>query len=220
MQGIFDIIGPIMIGPSSSHTAGAARLGAMARLIFGRKPKKAKFFLHGSFAKTYRGHGTDKALAAGILGFSPDDVRLRDALEIAEREGIEISFTPKDLGNVHPNSVQMILSDDQGEIMIQGSSIGGGNIRVDWINSFRVDFSGEYNSLVTIHEDRPGLVAAISSVLANLQINIAFMKLFREGKGQRALMVIETDQEVPQGALDVLRQIAGMEQVLFIPALK
>lgn len=219
MQGVFDIIGPVMIGPSSSHTAGAARLGKMARLIFGRTPKKVEFFLHGSFAKTYRGHGTDKALAAGILGFRPDDARLRDALEIAAKEGIEISFLPKDLGDVHPNSVRMILRDDQGQVLVQGASTGGGSIRIDLIDDFQVEFTGEYNSLVTIHHDKPGIVAAITKELASLEINIAFMKLFREGKGQKALMLIETDQPVPQEALAVFRKIVGMEQVMTIPAL-
>ena len=219
MQGVFDIIGPIMIGPSSSHTAGAARLGAMARLIFGRTPKKAEFFLHGSFAKTYRGHGTDKALVAGIMGLRPDDARLRDALEIAEREGIEVSFSPKDLGNVHPNSVQMILSDEKGKVMVQGASVGGGSICIDRIDDFQVEFTGEYNSLMTIHRDRPGIVAAITKELASLDINIAFMKLFREGKGQRALMLIETDQAVPEEALVVLKHIDGLEEVMAIPAL-
>jgi L-serine dehydratase, iron-sulfur-dependent, beta subunit len=220
MQGIFDMIGPIMIGPSSSHTAGAARLGAMGRLIFGRVPKKAEFFLHGSFAKTYKGHGTDKALAAGILGFRPDDARLRDALEIAKGQGLELSFQPKDLGSVHPNSVQMVLSDEEGSIAVQGASIGGGSIRVEWVGNFRVDFTGEYNSLITIHRDRPGIVAAISGELAKLYINIAFMKLFREGKGKRALMIIETDYPVPQEVLETLEKIEGMEEVLAIPELE
>lgn len=220
MQGIFDIIGPIMIGPSSSHTAGAARLGAVSRMIFGRKPKKATFFLHGSFGKTYRGHGTDKALAAGILGFKPDDVRLREALEIAKEEGIEILFSLKDLGNVHPNSVQMILEDEKGSMKIQGSSIGGGNIRVDWVDDFQIEFTGEYNSVVTIHHDRPGIVFAISGILAKGEINIAFMKVFREGKGQRALMVIETDQKVPDAMLTELKSVEAIEKIMALPALE
>lgn len=220
MQGIFDIIGPTMIGPSSSHTAGAARLGALGSKIFGRLPKKVEFYLHGSFAKTYRGHGTDKALVAGILGLSPDDILLRESLQIAQAKGIFYSFRGKDLGNVHPNTVQMVLSDDKGSMMIQGASIGGGAILIHQIDDFEVEISGEYNSLITIHQDQPGIVAAISTELAELSVNIAFMRVFREGRGRRALMVIETDQIVPTGAISILKGINGIEKVMVIPALE
>lgn len=219
MQGIFDIIGPIMIGPSSSHTAGAARLGAMGRQVFGKTPAKVEFLLHGSFAKTYQGHGTDKALVAGILGYRPDDERLRNALEDAKREKIEISFTAANLGDVHPNSVEMILSDSDHQMTLRGASIGGGSIRVEKINDFTVDITGDYNSLLTIHQDRPGIVALISSELAKHQVNIAFMRLFREGKGRRALMIIETDQMVSNEVLEALEKVEDIEKVLGIPAL-
>ena len=220
MQGVFDILGPVMIGPSSSHTAGADRLGAMARVIFGRPPKKVRFLLHGSFAKTYRGHGTDKALVAGILELAPDDVRLRDALQIAKEAGLEATFESVDLGSVHPNTVQMILSDDQGSMVIQGASIGGGMIRISRINDFEVDLSGQYDSLLTIHLDKPGVVAAITGELANLKINIAFMSVFREGRGKRALMFVETDQPIPEAARQIVSRVEGLEKTIIIPALK
>ncbi len=220
MQGIFDIIGPVMIGPSSSHTAGAARLAAMGKQIFGRKPKTAEFYLHGSFAKTYRGHGTDKALVSGAMGFRPDDIRLKDAFILAQENQLTYSFFPVDLGDVHPNSVLMILSDEQGSMKIQGASIGGGSIIISKVDEFSVDISGNYNSLITIHQDKPGVIAAISTELSKLAVNIAFMRVSREGKGRKALMVIETDQTIPIEAVPMLKSISGLENVMIIPALE
>lgn len=219
MQGIFDIIGPIMIGPSSSHTAGAARLALMARRIFGKEPKRVTFYLHGSFAKTYVGHGSDKALLAGILGFRQDDIRLKSALELATEKGIHYTFIAKDLGNVHPNTVLMVLSDEQSSMEIQGSSLGGGAIVISRIDEFLVDISGEYNSLMTIHQDRLGYIAAISAELAKLKVNVAFMRVSREGRGKRALMVVELDDAVPVEAIPTIKQVVGLEKVMIIPAL-
>ena len=220
MQGIFDIIGPVMIGPSSSHTAGAARLAAMARQIFGRAPKSAEFYLHGSFAKTYRGHGTDKALVAGALGFRPDDIRLRDAFSIAKENQLIYSFHPVDLGDVHPNSVLIILSDEQGKMNIQGASIGGGSISISKVDDFAVDISGNYNSLIAIYQDKPGVIAAISTELSKLAVNIAFMRVSRQGKGRKALTVIETDQTIPAQTIPMIKSISGLENVMVIPALE
>ncbi len=215
--GVFDVLGPIMIGPSSSHTAGAARLGKMARTIVGRPIKEVNFLLHGSFKETYRGHGTDRALVAGILGMNPDDVRLRDALSIAKEENLKIEFTSADLGQVHPNTVKFLIKDDsnvQWEIL--GSSIGGGLIEINEINGHKVQITGEYATLITCHEDKPGTVAKVSSLFYEDKINIAFMKLVRSQKGQGATMTVEVDGHIGDKIIENIKEIDGVKRVIFI----
>ncbi|NLZ94082.1 MAG: L-serine ammonia-lyase, iron-sulfur-dependent, subunit beta [Firmicutes bacterium] len=200
--GVFDIIGPIMIGPSSSHTAGAARLGFLARKIAGAEIKEAVFYLHGSFAKTYAGHGTDRALVAGVMGIMPDDERIRDAFKLAKGKGMLYSFKEIDLGEVHPNTVLMVLQTLSGERWeIAGSSIGGGKIRIIRINELDVDFTGEYTTLITYHQDRPGVIADISAVLAKYKVNVAFMRVFRVNKADNAVLIAETDEDINDSAL-------------------
>lgn len=215
--GVFDVLGPIMIGPSSSHTAGAARLGKMARTIVGKPIKAVNFLLHGSFKETYRGHGTDRALVAGILDMNPDDVRLRDALSIAEKEGIKITFTPADLGEVHPNTVKFLITDeDNGNWEVLGSSIGGGLIEINEINGDKVQITGEYATLITCHEDRPGTVAKVSSLFYESKINIAFMKVGRSQKGQGATMTLEVDGHISSEITEKIREIPGVNRVILI----
>jgi L-serine dehydratase len=200
--GMFDIIGPVMIGPSSSHTAGAARLGNMARKIAGGEIVNVYFYLHGSFGKTYTGHGTDKALLAGTLGLMPDDERIRDAFKLAQEKGVTYHFLESDLGEVHPNTVKIVMETETGEIVeVTGSSLGGGKVRIIRINDFDVEFEGEYTTLITSHRDYPGVVAAISQVLAKYNVNIAFMKLFRENRAANAVLIAETDQGIAPGAV-------------------
>lgn len=194
---IFDIIGPVMIGPSSSHTAGAVRIGYFARKIAAEDIQKVIFYLHGSFAKTYAGHGTDRALLAGVMGFLPDDERIRDAFQIAQHREIAYQYEETDLGEVHPNTVKIEMhtaSKRKWEIM--GSSLGGGKVRIIQINQMEVAFEGEYTTLMTHHVDRPGVIAKITAILAEHNVNIAFMKLFRESKGSNARLIVETDQEI------------------------
>lgn len=194
---MFDIVGPNMIGPSSSHTAGACRIGKTAYKIAREDVKKATFILHGSFAKTYRGHGTDRALVGGILGFDPDDERLRNSFELAEEKNIEIVFLEEDLGDVHPNTAKVIVERPNGEtIEIMASSIGGGNIVVTEINGLEIEFTGEYDTLIISHTDKPGVIAKVTAVLALYDINIAFMRVYRYSRGQNAFMIIETDDEI------------------------
>lgn len=215
--GVFDVLGPIMIGPSSSHTAGAARLGKMARTIVGRPIKKVNFLLHGSFKETYRGHGTDRALVAGILGMNPDDVRLRDALNIAKEEGLEVTFTPADLGNVHPNTVKCLITDELDENWeVLGSSIGGGLIQINEINGNKVQITGEYTTLITYHEDKPGTVAQVSAACHKREINIAFMQLVRSQKGQEATMTLEVDGHVSSDLTEEIQGIEGVKRVIHI----
>ena len=187
--GIFDVLGPIMIGPSSSHTAGAARLGKIARTIVNKPIKDVTFLLHGSFKETYKGHGTDRALVAGILGMMPDDERLRDALLIAEKEGLEVHFLPADLGQVHPNTVKILMTDcDDINWEVLGSSIGGGLVEIYEINGNKVKITGEYPTIITCHDDIPGTVSKVSTLFYDNDINIAHMTLVRSQKGKDATM--------------------------------
>ncbi len=194
---IFDVVGPNMIGPSSSHTAGACRIGKAAYKMAAGDIKKVVFLLHGSFAKTYRGHGTDKALVGGVLGFDPDDERIKDSFDLAKKQGIEFTFQEEDLGDVHSNTVKIIVEKGNGDkIDLIGSSIGGGNIIVTEINGLTIEFTGEYDTLIISHVDKPGVIAKVTAVLALYDINIAFMRVYRHSKGQNAFMVIETDDKI------------------------
>jgi L-serine dehydratase len=218
-RSLFDIIGPVMIGPSSSHTAGAARLGALARAIVGGTPREARVTLHGSFASTGRGHGTDRALAAGLLGMRPDDERLPDALDLATASGLEVTFVSGDLGDVHPNTARLELTDASGRAyLVQGSSLGGGDVVVTLVDDFPVEVTGELPLLVVVHHDQPGVVAAVTARLAADVINIASMQVSRERRGARALMLIETDERVPDEAIAGISAIDGVVEVRSVPA--
>lgn len=217
-RSLFDIVGPVMIGPSSSHTAGAARLGALARAVVGDTPSTALIALHGSFATTGRGHGTDLALVAGLLGYAPDDERIPRALDLARECGLAVTFTEEDLGEVHPNTARIDMTDADGrEFVVQGSSLGGGDVLVTLINDFPVEITGELPALVVVHHDQPGVVAAVTARLAADVINIASMQVARERRGARALMLIETDGPVPEEVAASLAAIEGVTEVRRIP---
>ena len=190
---VFDIIGPIMIGPSSSHTAGAVKLGNVARVLLGSTPVKAHITLYGSFAKTGKGHGTDKALLAGICGYTMDDVRIRS---IFEKCPIEYSFAYGENQDYHPNTAIIILSDERTTVTVRGASVGAGRIEIQEIDGMEVSFHGDYNTLVIFHYDRKGMIGKITTWLSDHGINIAFMKVFRLKKDEKSVMVIETDQRV------------------------
>ena len=216
---VFDIIGPVMIGPSSSHTAGAARLGQIARKILGAPAVKAEITLCGSFAQTYRGHGTDKALIAGILGMSPDDERIRTSLQLAEKCGLQYSFKTASLPGAHPNTARITLTDAQGHTsVIQGASVGGGNILVSEINGMRVAVTSQYNTLIVLHHDVPGVIAAITNVMACSGLNIGNFQLSRPQKGGHAVMTIEVDGEVPPALTDSLKVLPNVISVELIEA--
>lgn len=195
MNNVFDILGPIMIGPSSSHTAGATRIGLIARTLLGEQPIKAEILLHGSFAKTYRGHGTDRALVAGILGMRPDDERLRNALTIAREEGLAVTFTPTEMVDAHPNTAKIILTSADGRTAtLIGASVGGGNIRITSINDMAVTLNGEFFTLIVTHRDTPGAIAEVTDVLTEYNANICNFHLSRKAKGGEAVMSIEVDR--------------------------
>lgn len=214
---VFDILGPIMVGPSSSHTAGAVRLGIMARKILGAEPQEAEIRLHGSFAETGKGHGTNLALAAGLLGMGTDDERIPQALVLANEKGLAIRFTATDLGDVHPNSVEFRLrSSDGRSAVVLGSSIGGGQIKIVAIDGFPVDITGDYPTLVILHQDRPGVVAQVTSLLATAQVNIAQMRVSREKKGAQALTIVETDQPLDLPVMLLLRKLPAVVQAMAV----
>lgn len=218
--GIFDVLGPVMIGPSSSHTAGAARLGKISRTIVNKPIKDVTFLLHGSFRETYKGHGTDRALVAGILGMLPDDSRLKDSLSIAESEGISIRFLPSDLGQVHPNTVKFLITDcDDIQWEILGSSIGGGLVEIYEINGNKVKITGEYPTIITCHDDVPGTVSKVSTIFYENKINIAFMTLVRSQKGKDATMTFEIDDTISDEIIDNIKKINGVNRVILINSL-
>lgn len=206
MVGLFDILGPVMVGPSSSHTAGACRLGLMARAILGETPDRAVIRLHGSFAATGRGHGTQRALVGGLLGMSPDDLRLRSAFDEADARGLDYAFEEVDLGeDAHPNSTVIRVEKGDNAVTIRGASVGGGRVEVTEIDGFPVQLSGAYDTLVLVARDRPGTIAAISAVFAEQDVNLATMRVDRTGRHKEALMTLEVDQPIPDRALEEIR---------------
>lgn len=205
---VFDIIGPTMIGPSSSHTAGAARLGGVARRLTGGDVRRARVVLYGSFADTGRGHGTDRAITAGLLGLAPDDARLREAFELAKAQGVEIEVACSAREMPHPNTARITVTDSRGRTAeMVGVSVGGGRIEVRQINGMEVSFGCEYPTLLLFYRDRPGVVSQVTGLLAQKQINIAFMRVFRDARYQNACMVIEHDEPVTQETLGEIRQM-------------
>lgn len=218
-RSLFDVVGPIMIGPSSSHTAGAVRLGALSRAIFGEQPASAHIGLHGSFASTGRGHGTDLALVAGLLGLAPDDSRIPNAFGFASALGLSFDIHDVDLGTVHPNTAELeLLASDGRTMLVRGSSLGGGEVVVSAIDGFDVEISGELPVLVVEHLDRPGEIAAVTRLLAESGVNIAEMTVAREKRGARALMLIETDAEVDIATAERIAQQPGISSVRRVPA--
>ena len=215
---VFDVLGPNMIGPSSSHTAGAAVIAFLAHKLMAPPLTRADFTLYGSFAKTYHGHGTDRALLGGILGFSPDDLCIRESFRIAGERGLAFTFTPNETEtDVHPNTVDIRMENAAGQVMtVRGESLGGGKVRIVRINGVHVDFTGEYAAVIAIHQDKPGVVAHITKVLSDRGVNIAFMRLFREGKGDVAYSILESDGILPDGIPEQLRTNPHIHDVMIV----
>jgi L-serine dehydratase len=211
MVSLLDIIGPVMVGPSSSHTAGACRLGLLARNLVGDTPQKARIELHGSFARTGEGHGTDKAIAGGLMGFRPDDERIRHALEIADREGLHYAFEKTTLGEedvMHPNSVRITVERGDRRAVIMGSSLGAGRVLVSQIDGFPVEVHGNYHTIVLVAEDVRGSIARIAGLLADHGLNIATLRLTRKERGGDAFMVIELDERPDEKVRDEIRGLS------------
>lgn len=211
MVSLLDIIGPVMVGPSSSHTAGACRIGLFARGLVGGQPDSAKVELHGSFARTGQGHGTDRAIAGGLMGFFPDDERLRHSLELAEQVGFAITFSNTKLrGDPHPNTARITVTRDKQEAVVVGSSLGAGRVLITNIDGFPVEVTGAYPTLVFVAHDEPGIVAAVSTLLAREGDNIATMRVSRRTKGGQAIHIYELDAPASAGALDAMRAVPAI----------
>jgi len=216
---IFDIVGPIMIGPSSSHTAGAVRLGLMARKIYNSELKKVVFTLYNSFAKTGKGHGTDKGLLGGIQGFEVDDTRIKEAHEYAQKAGIKYEFRYKDNPDRHPNAVDIEFLNGS-EMSISGNSIGGGEIKITAINGFNVDLDGTLPTLLMVYKDKPGMISKVTGFIQEAQINIATLNCDREAKGETATMTICLDSVLPEDIVDKIKNLPDVYLVRNIDVLR
>ena len=214
---VFDVLGPNMIGPSSSHTAGAEIIAFLAQKMIAPPLKRADFTLYGSFAKTYHGHGTDRALLGGIMGFSADDTRIRDSFAIATDRGLGYSFTPNEVEtDIHPNTVDIRMENAAGQVMtVRGESLGGGKVRIVRINGVAVDFTGIFNTLIVRHMDVPGELATLTKVLSDGGINIANMSLVRDRRGGSVMTIFEIDQPVPAAELEQLKAVPQVLGVIY-----
>ena len=213
---LLDIIGPVMVGPSSSHTAGAVKIGRVSRKLLAEEVKEAKIYFHGSFLATGKGHGTDKALIAGLLGMQVDDPAIPGSFRIAGERGMDFSLEGIDLGDVHPNSVKMNLTGVSGRTLeVVAASIGGGRIQICELDGITANFSGDYPTLIVHNIDQPGHVTEVTSMLAHKGVNIATMQLYRKSRGGSAVMVIECDQEVPKESLAWLERLEGILKVTY-----
>lgn len=215
---LFDIIGPVMIGPSSSHTAGAARIGLIARLLLGSARCRHTSAFHGSILpRTWRGHGTDRAIVGGLLGMAVDDPRLRDSLALAQEQGLSLIFSSVHLRGAHPNTVQLTLEGEHGaHLEMEAASVGGGNIDITSLGGMNVDFSGKENTLIIRHRDTPGMIALVTGALASRQMNIATMQVFRRDAGAEAIMVLELDTPLTPELLTELRQLHDVMDATFL----
>lgn len=211
---LFDILGPLMVGPSSSHTAGAVRIGRMARCLLGQEPVRATLLLHGSFASTGEGHGTPRALIAGLLGLAPDDARVPSSFELAKERGLEFTFGTCNLRDAHPNSVLIRMEGAGGaKLEVGAASLGGGRIRVFQVDGLDTSFSGELPTLVVHNTDQPGCVSQVTGVLAQAGLNVATLQLNRGGRGTSAVMVIECDQPIERSVAQQVRTLPGILRV-------
>jgi L-serine dehydratase len=212
-KSVFDIIGPVMIGPSSSHTAGAARIGRVARSLFGRQPEWASISFYGSFAKTYKGHGTDVAIVGGLLDFDTFDERIKTSLTIADSLSMKVEFIEEEAITDHPNTAKVRIGDEQGELELVGISIGGGKIEITELNGFELRLSGNHPALLVVHNDRYGAIAGVANVLAKFAINVGHMEVSRKEKGKQALMTIEVDQNIDDMVINELSALPHITQV-------
>ena len=214
---IFDIMGPVMVGPSSSHTAGAVKIGYISRRLLGEPVTSAKILLYGSFLTTDKGHGTRKALVAGLLGMKPDDIRIPNALDLANEQSIELQWGEAVLKDAHPNTAQLILTGRSGRTLeVIGQSLGGSRINIAEIDGIETNFSGDQPTLVVHNQDQPGHVSEVTSMLAHKGVNIATMQLYRESRGGEAVMVVECDQEIPKEGIDWLAKVEGVNKVTYL----
>lgn len=213
---LYDIIGPIMVGPSSSHTAGAVKIGYVAHKLMGEQIISARILLYGSFLATGKGHGTDCAIVAGLLGMEADDERIPKSIDIANENGMRIEFGEATIRDGHPNSVMLILKGKSGRTLeIIGESIGGSRINISKIDGLSANFSGDYPTLIVHNLDQPGHVAEVTSMLSHKSVNIATLQLYRASRGGEAVMILEVDQEIPKEAVRWLEHLEGVKKVTY-----
>ncbi|CAD2079201.1 L-serine ammonia-lyase, iron-sulfur-dependent subunit beta [Jeotgalicoccus meleagridis] len=213
-KSVFDIIGPVMVGPSSSHTAGAARIGLLARNLFGGQAEKVDIYLYGSFRDTYQGHATDVALLGGLLGYDTDDDRIIRAKEEAKLNNMEYSIIEMNEERSHPNTAVLHLFKGEEELVIEGVSIGGGKIELVSINGYNINLSGNYHALLVFHKDEFGTIARVTTKLGDEELNISQMSVSRKEKGQVALMTVELDDTISKEALEEIRAVKGVDRVI------
>lgn len=214
---IFDIIGPVMVGPSSSHTAGAVRIGYVSRKLLGEEIEEVSIGLCGSFWATGKGHGTDRALVAGLMGFKADDERIPDSLAIAREQQIQVYFSKAERKDAHPNTVILNMTGVSGrKLEVVACSLGGGRIKICEIDGLTANFSGEYPTLVVHNLDQPGHVTEVTSMLAHKSVNIAAMQLYRDSRGGNAVMILECDQEIPEESIQWLGRLEGIIKVTYL----
>lgn len=214
---LFDLIGPVMIGPSSSHTAGAARIGLTARMLLNEEVAYADIALHGSFAKTWFGHGTDRALVGGLLGMQVDDPRIRESRELAAKAGMNVRFTETNIRGAHPNTVRMMVEGRSGRMLtMEAASVGGGLIEVTKLDGMRISFTGTENTLIIHHQDTPGMIAAVSTCLAERKLNIATMQVYRTKAGEDAMMVLELDSLLDDRIMEDIRALKDVQSAIFL----
>jgi len=213
---ILDVMGPVMVGPSSSHTAGTARLGRVAREILDEDPVNVHFFLHPPLAATYRGHGSDFALVGGSIGLNVDDPRIPEAIRIAEQMGVEVTFSEEDLGDVHPNTVRIEIAGKRRQAEVAGSSIGGGVIEVFKINGFQTRFKGDSPTLLLFYRDRPGMISEVTQIIAEEGINIASLSCSRKQRGKDAFMQIDVDSPLSKAALARISSISDVARAQYL----
>ncbi|WP_334073762.1 MULTISPECIES: L-serine ammonia-lyase, iron-sulfur-dependent subunit beta [Paenibacillus] len=215
-KNVFSIIGPAMVGPSSSHTAGAVRIGRFARQLLGEPPKEARICFYGSFAETYKGHGTDLAVVGGILDYRTDDERIRRSLQIAEDSGIQVQFSTGTAPGLHPNTVKIVLSAGEKTCEVTGASIGGGTISIRQMNGFEAKCSGELPTLVVEHADRQGVLAGITALFSREDVNIGYINTDRKGRTGEALTVVEADQVIPDSLIGEISALPHISRVSLI----
>ncbi|MFD3445462.1 L-serine ammonia-lyase, iron-sulfur-dependent subunit beta [Microbacteriaceae bacterium 4G12] len=212
-KSVFDIIGPVMIGPSSSHTAGAARIGRVGRILFGKQPTKVRVSLYGSFAKTYKGHGTDVAIIGGILDFDTYDPRIPSSLTLAQEAGMDVAFIEEDAVTDHPNTARIWMTDGEKELEVVGISIGGGKIEITELNGFQLKLSGVHPAILVVHNDRYGAIASVTNILTKYRINIGHMEVSRKEVGKTALMIIEVDHNLDEAIIAEIQSLPNIIQV-------
>ncbi len=218
-RSLFDIIGPVMIGPSSSHTAGAVRIGLVARSIFGKTPEEVRIVLFGSFAHTYRGHGTDLALISGLLGLPANSEKIRQAYDLAAKANMKVTIETRDDPTEHANTVDLYLKSADRTISLRGVSLGGGTIDITGINGFDIHLSGENPTIMCFYRDQPGIITQVTEVLSKANINISNMEVSRTGKGELALMLLSTDGKIPTSVIEGIVNIGHIDEMIVLGAL-